>query len=215
MHLNKYETILWDWNGTLINDAWLSLDINNQLLRKRQLPPFTQEQYKKIFDFPIVNYYIKLGFDLEAEPFEVIAQEFIVQYEARRLECNLHEGAESILAKFNHMGLKQNILSATHIDSLKPFVDRYQLTPYFTHILGLDNHYAASKVQVGLDWLQETSVDPQKILLIGDTLHDYEVATALGADCIVIANGHQDKIRLKASGAKVVDSLLEFEDYLS
>lgn len=215
MNFKQYKTILWDWNGTLVNDAWLSLAINNDLLAKRGLPTVSLEQYKQIFDFPIINYYVELGFDLEAEPFEAIAEEFIIQYEKRRFECTLQEGAQEILNQFSTLGICQNILSATHIESLKPFVDYYKITPYFTHILGLDNHYAASKVQVGLDWLKKTATNPKEILLIGDTLHDYEVAKALGADCILLTSGHQDEARLKASGAKVLPSLYDLATKLT
>jgi len=214
MNLERYKTVLWDWNGTLINDAWLSVAVNNELLAKRGMPPVSLEDYRKAFDFPVINYYIKLGFDLEAEPFERIAEEYIILYEKRRFECSLQEGANEVLDRFSALGICQNILSASHIESLKPFVDHYQLTPYFTQILGLDNHYAASKVQIGLDWLKKTTVKPQEILLIGDTLHDCEVAQALGADCIVVACGHQDESRLRSSGARVLSSLQELKDLL-
>ena len=45
------------------------------------------------------------------------------------------------------------------------------------------------------------------MLLIGDTLHDAEVAAAADVDCVLVAHGHQSKERLKQSGAQVVDSL--------
>jgi len=215
MNLKQYNTILWDWNGTLVDDAWLSLAINNELLAERGLPPVSLKYYKQVFGFPIIDYYKKIGFNLETEPFEVIAQEFITRYEDRRFECTLQEGASRVLNDFSSMGMCQNILSATHIESLKPFVEHYELTPYFTNLLGLDNHYAASKVQIGLDWLKKAACDPNQILIIGDTLHDYEVARALGADCIIIANGHQDEARLRASGAKVLKSLKNLADQLA
>ena len=130
MNLKHYNTILWDWNGTLIDDTWLSLAINNELLAKRGLPPVSLEDYKQKFGFPIIDYYKKIGFDLETEPFEIIAEEFIIQYENRRFECTLQEGASEVLNDFSRMEMCQNILSATHIESLKPFVEHYELTPY-------------------------------------------------------------------------------------
>ena len=214
MNLERYATILWDWNGTLIDDTWLSLAINNDLLTNRGLPAINTEQYRQMFDFPIRSYYTRLGFDLEAEPFELIAEEFINQYEARRFECNLQKNAREVLDLFSAMGKCQNILSATHIASLKPFVAHYRLMPYFTQILGLDNHYAASKIQAGLDWMKKTAAKPKETLLIGDTIHDYEVAKALGADSLIIAGGHQDEKRLRHTGATVLPSLHQLKEAL-
>ena len=46
-----------------------------------------------------------------------------------------------------------------------------------------------------------------KSYLVGDTEHDYEVARAMHADCILIANGHQSKARLQARGVPVLDDI--------
>ena len=63
----KYQHIIWDWNGTLLNDAWLFVDIMNGVLSNRKLPLITVDDYRKLFCFPVKDYYKKLGFDLENE----------------------------------------------------------------------------------------------------------------------------------------------------
>ena len=69
--LSKYSHIIWDWNGTLLNDAWLCVEVMNGMLAKRNLPIRTLNQYMDIFDFPVKDYYVKLGYNFEKEPFEV------------------------------------------------------------------------------------------------------------------------------------------------
>ena len=65
-----YKHIIWDWNGTLLDDGWLFVDVMNTILKRRKMNTITLEKYREIFGFPVKNYYIKLGFDLEKEPFE-------------------------------------------------------------------------------------------------------------------------------------------------
>ena len=60
------KTIIWDWNGTLLDDLDLSLESVNILLEERNLPALSVEKYKDIFCFPIVVYYVKAGFDFES-----------------------------------------------------------------------------------------------------------------------------------------------------
>ena len=66
---SQYKHIIWDWNGTLLNDGWLFVDVMNSILRQRKMETITLEKYRNIFGFPIKDYYIKLGFDLEKESF--------------------------------------------------------------------------------------------------------------------------------------------------
>ena len=59
----KHKHIIWDWNGTLINDVWLVVEAMNKMLKKRNLPKIDSKKYREIFDFPVTEYYSKLGFD--------------------------------------------------------------------------------------------------------------------------------------------------------
>ncbi|MGB2783175.1 MAG: HAD hydrolase-like protein, partial [Atribacterota bacterium] len=74
---------------------------------------------------------------------------------------------------------------------------------------GLDNHYAESKVDRGKKWIAELNLNPQDVLLIGDTTHDYDVSKHMGCDCLLIASGHYCYERLVKSGVDVVSSLKE------
>ena len=76
----QYQHIIWDWNGTLLNDGWLFVDVMNSILLNRKMKTITLEKYRQIFGFPVKEYYINLGFDLEKEPFEICGLEFINEY---------------------------------------------------------------------------------------------------------------------------------------
>ncbi len=206
----NYKHIIWDWNGTLLNDVDYSLNITNQMLSKRNLPQMSYEKYREIFEFPIINYYNKIGFSFESEPFEVIADEFITLYESNCYECGLHHETEKILQSIMAAGISQSILSAAYETSLKQFVNHFDITHYFIQIIGLSNHYAESKIDNGKMWIEHNDISPQEVLLIGDTVHDYETAQAMGTKCLLIAEGHHNIEKLKTCGVEVVDSLLEF-----
>ncbi|MEM9226864.1 MAG: HAD family hydrolase, partial [Verrucomicrobiota bacterium] len=84
-----YKHIIWDWNGTLIDDTWLCVEVINQIMALRKMPPVNIDSYRAEFGFPVIEYYHKLGFDLEHDPFEEISVEFISEYNRRRMECHL------------------------------------------------------------------------------------------------------------------------------
>lgn len=205
----KFSTIIWDWNGTLLDDLHLSVRIINQLLAKRALPALSTERYREVFTFPVKDYYRRIGFDFESEPFEIPAREFIDIYNRDVPDCGLQNGATDVLQILQSKNVRQLILSAMEQEPLIENVKQNDIFPFFEMIRGLDNHYAASKIDNGKQLLEDVAVSPEKVLLIGDTIHDFEVAEAIGCHCLLVANGHQSHERLSETGCEVLDSLSE------
>jgi len=204
--------VIWDWNGTLLNDAELCVQTINELLVKRNLPALSLSGYKEVFSFPVKNYYQKIGFNFQNEPFEIPALEFTERYNNQVIGCKLHEDSLRVLKYFQSKGIRQFILSAMKQDILEECLNYYRISHFFEYVSGLDNHYAVSKVENGHLLISDLKLDAQNLVLIGDTVHDFEVATELGCTCILIANGHQSKEVLWATGATVIDRISQLLD---
>lgn len=207
----KYKHLIWDWNGTLMNDTWLCVEVLNSILERRRMPRVSVDAYRTQFEFPIIAYYKRLGFDLDADPFEAISVEFNNEYDRRREECLLHEDAWKILESHAQAGRSQSILSASLHERLEEIIEFYQLTSFFHHLLGLGNIYAEGKIALGRQCINSLDYDREEILLIGDTVHDFEVATECGIDCVLVSHGHQHEERLDACGVPVFESLRAIE----
>jgi len=210
----KFTHIIWDWNGTLFDDAWLCRDVVNSMLISRNKPPLSEERYQEVFDFPVKDYYQRAGFDFSVDPYEILANKFISEYERRRGECRLRAGAKDVLEGIAEAGLGQSILSVYSQKTLDDVVASFGIPEYFIGIYGLDNHYAEGKIDIGRRMIAQASFKAERAVLIGDTTHDYEVACAIGASCILMPGGHHAKQRLLQCGVAVMDSLQEILNYL-
>ncbi len=207
--LKRYTTLIWDWNGTLLNDVEICISSMNKLLTRRRLPPLDTEKYRQIFTFPVREYYVKAGFDFTSEPFETPAIQFIDNYRASLPDATLQEGAKEALMFFRERKLDQSVLSVMEQQLLINSVRGFGIEDFFGRISGIDNHYGNGKKELALRTLKEVKERKENILLIGDTLHDHEVAYATGIDCILVAHGHQSPDRLSTSGRKVVNNFSE------
>jgi phosphoglycolate phosphatase len=199
--------VIWDWNGTLLNDTQLAVLTINEMLEKRGLPLLSVNDYQDVFMFPVRDYYQKIGFDFELEPFEIPALEFIVRYNEQVNSCSLHADSLRVLNYFQSVGIKQFVLSAMKQDMLDECLIWQKINHFFEYISGLDNHYATSKIENGHRLIAEQNLNAAELVLIGDTVHDFEVATELGCQCVLIANGHQSKKVLQSTGTLVLDRL--------
>jgi len=197
-----YKHIIWDWNGTLLDDV-------GELLSERGLEKLTVERYHDLFDFPAIEFYRRLGMNFETESYEELARDYMARYTQKVPHCRLQSGAEQTLRRLSDAGLTHSVLSAYHQERLDEAVDHFNLRSWFVKVVGLNDFYAHSKVENGKQWVQELGCPLPDVLFIGDTKHDYEVATAMGVDCALLTCGHQPRYRLKTCPVPLFDSLEE------
>ena len=204
----RYTHIIWDFNGTIMNDVDIAVAGVNDMLEKRNMPLTNRADYLNMIESPIIEYYKKL-FDLTVVSFDDIQVEFLESYNRRLGEAGLLPGVADALAYFAQCGLRQCVISSFEQGRLRRMVEDLGIRHYCDSVSGADNTRAEGKVDRGLDWLRSSGADPQKVLVIGDLDHDFDMARTLGADCILIAAGHQHRRELEKCGCTVLDSALQ------
>jgi len=207
--INRCKAIIWDWNGTLLDDLDICIHAMNRMLDARNYPLLSTDRYKEIFTFPVQDYYVKAGFDFSKDDWETVAMEFIDNYREEIPGAKLHQEVKEVLEFFKKQGKRQFILSAMRHDFLMETISARLDPTIFETIAGLNDHYAATKVENAHLLVKEIGLPKDLIVMIGDTIHDFEVAKEAGIGCILIANGHQARERLEGTGARVIEELRE------
>jgi len=212
----RYKHIIFDWNGTLFNDVELCAEIMNVLLTRESLPNISIQRYKQIFTFPVVEYYKIAGHTFERNSFEVLGKQFMVEYETRKAVCQLFPGVLNLLTDLKNKNIYLHLLSAYEQQSLNNILKYFNINSLFENIVGLDNIYASGKSHLAKQLAEKIRYDGEEknILLVGDTIHDYEVAKEINSDCILISHGHQDEERLLKLGIPVVNNFIELTNLL-
>lgn len=200
--------LVWDWNGTLLNDLALVVTSTNHAIATVDGPVLTPEQHRVAFRRPVADYYADvLGRAVDAEEFGRLDQIFHAAYRAGLTTCGLAEDAERALLSWSG---SQSLLSMWFHDELVPLVDTYGLTRTFRRIDGLRTAVGGDRKAGHLDrHLTALGVDPARTVLIGDSIDDADAAEAVGASCILYTGGFTDPDRLRARGVPVAESLTE------
>ncbi|HRR32777.1 MAG TPA: HAD family hydrolase [Kiritimatiellia bacterium] len=206
--------VIWDWNGTLLDDTQAGVNAVNGMLHARGLPPLDLARYRDLFGFPVRHFYEAIGFRLESEDWDAMAREFHDRFLSEPC-IQLHREAAGVLQRFSDAGISQSVLSASEQSILERMLTTFEVGHYFAHIFGVDNLYGHSKLDLGRALLERLTVPRNGILLIGDSLHDHEVAEALGVQCLLIAQGHQSYERLARCGAPVLHRLSDLDAWLA
>jgi len=199
--------VIWDWNGTLLDDTRAAVDALNEMLARRSLPPITIEFYRENFAFPVRPFYEAIGVDLDNEDWDSLAQEYHETYR-RQKGASLAAGARETIDALHAKGIGQSLVSALEQERLLRDVERFGLAGCFEYVCGTDNLDGASKLDRARDLAERLrTIHGREInlVLVGDALHDKETADAIGARCVLFAGGSHSARRLEAVGPTVSD----------
>ena len=207
--------IIWDFNGTILDDVDLCLYVLNYMLKKRSLPTKSLEEYREIFGFPIKKYYEKAGFDFKKESYENLALEFVELYFENTSKYNIFQDFINFQNQLKDKNITQILLSATKEDILTKQLKELNVYNFFNCIIGTSDIFAHGKIQRAKEFFKDTKLNLNNTLLIGDTIHDFQVSKELGCSCILYEKGHQNKKRLKKTGCPVISSFYEIFNYIN
>ena len=210
----RIKHIVWDWNGTLIDDVSLCVNILNELLADYELPEISIEFYRSNFSFPVSEFYKRISLPYNGDEFSRISHSFISKYRQKWTTCSLQPNVIKILDFLNKLGLQQSVLSAGNQIDVNKFVNHFELDGYLSQTLGTDNIKAEGKIQLGHKFFSASSLEAEQILLVGDTLHDLEVGNHIGCRTLLYSKGHNSKLLISNNNANVIDDLMEIVEYL-
>jgi phosphoglycolate phosphatase len=202
-----YGYLIWDFNGTILDDAALNVEITNKFRAGMNMPDISLDFFRENVFFPIHDYYKKIGMFTTYEAFMEAAAEYMAIYQPASLQAPLRAGVKEYITAQKNKGRKQFLLSASQRDYLLEQTNHFGLTGLFDEILGLEDIYCISKLDMAVAWFAKAQINPKDAVVIGDTVHDFEVSEALGYNCILLTGGHNDHKRLAATGALVLDGV--------
>ncbi len=213
MEKAKYKHIIWDWNGTLFEDRDISLKTVNYILEKRGMPPINIEQYYSYVETPITKFYEHL-FDMSKVSFEDIGKDYYYAYHIYCDKLTVSDGLKELLKKLSDAGCVQKLVSGYEHAYLCSMTERCGVRMYFSDINGADNRRAESKLDRIKDAIAQSGSAPEESVIIGDTEHEYDIASELGVPCILVGWGHRPGKELAKCGCPCAENIKELKKLL-
>ena len=200
--------LVWDWNGTLLDDTALVVAATNATLAGLGAPAVSVDDHRRGFFRPVADYYaVLLGHPVPPEDFALLDETFHVVYRDGLDGAGL---APDALAAISAWRGTQSLLSMFFHDDLVRLVQRRGLEPLLGRVDGLRAHVdGGSKAPHLAAHLAALHVAPADAVLIADTVDDADAARAVGARIVLYTGGVTDEDRLRATGAPLAASLLE------
>ena len=199
--------LVWDWNGTLLDDLSLVVTATNHAFTAVGGRQVDSDEHRARFRRPVAEFYAEiLERAVDDEEFGRLDKIFHDAYRLGLTSMTLAADATTALRSWPG---SQSLLSMWFHSELVPAVETYGLGGVFTRVDGLrteiGGHLKAGHLASHLD---EMGIPGENVVLIGDSLDDAAAADAVGAAIVLYTGGFTHPDRLRAAGRPVADTLV-------
>lgn len=208
--------IVWDWNGTLLNDLDQVVSSVNAAVAELGVGPITADDYRAGFKRPVVLFYeYLLGRPVGVDEWERLDVTFHDAYRDSLAEAQLAPDALAAMEMVDEAAWTQSLLSMFPHDELLVALERYGISKRLLAVDGLRGSRGDKKYGSLVQHLEHVApkiggrIDPATVVMIGDALDDADAAQGLGIRCVLYDSGSHPRSKLEASGFPVADSLIE------
>ncbi|WP_210454421.1 HAD family hydrolase [Pantoea ananatis] len=197
-HSGQIRHVIFDWNGTLVDDLALAVRGMNAVRELQMLPPMNAELYRQHFGFPIRSFYQALGIDCESALFDELIRTYLGIFNRDIGTCALHTGALGMINDLRAQNITVSVLSASQQHTLESNLNSAGINHLVDHVYGLTDTRAMGKGDIALQLDNLLGKPGFSALMIGDTDHDIEVALQCGWQVASVSHGHQTSERLRS-----------------
>ena len=211
MTTTRASHIVWDWNGTLLDDNHAVVAAVNVVCAEFDREHIDIEQWRALYRRPLSKCYADLlARELSEQDWARIDVLYHEHYRELLDTCGMADGVPHALDDWAEAGGSQSLLSMWFHDELVELVTARGLHDRFARMDGLRTKVGGGSKAVHLrNHLEAQQLDPSRVVLVGDVLDDAHAAEQAGTDCVLVTTGVMDRKKLEAAGYPVVDSIPE------
>jgi phosphoglycolate phosphatase-like HAD superfamily hydrolase len=201
--------VVWDWNGTLVDDLPIVVESVNAALAAIGESPIDDNDYREYFTRPVDQFYVRLlERPISDEEWSTLDRVFHEWYGEALDRVPLTGDALTAISDAEARGWTQSILSMWWETDLTACVERRGLTERMTLVQGNRNDPGGEKAAHLMHHLAMLDVDAASVVMIGDSLDDAAAAGVVGTACVLYDGGSHHRDHLEGAGVPVADTLV-------
>ncbi|MFE4583115.1 HAD family hydrolase [Streptomyces chartreusis] len=202
--------IVWDWNGTLLDDVQLAVQATAASLTGKLRGQLTVERFRENFSQPLRKFYERLlERTVDDDELRQIIERYRSFYYKSHHRCQLRSGALEVLSEFSSQGHQNSLLSLADHNYLTASARHFGIADRFTLIEGSRHRISAGKTLAlarHLEKLKISSPD-SRVIVVGDTPEDAAAASILGLEAILVEHGYATSDALRKANTTRASNL--------
>jgi phosphoglycolate phosphatase-like HAD superfamily hydrolase len=201
--------VVWDWNGTLVEDLPVVVESVNAALDAIGEVPITEDDYRAHFTRPVARFYEQLlERSISTAEWDILDRVFHDRYREALDRIPLAIDAADAIDEVRARGWTQSILSMWWEDELLDVVARHGLVDFMELVQGNVDDPGGAKAGHLLRHVSTLGLDVGSVVMIGDSTDDAAAAGVVGTACVLYDGGSHHLDDLEDLGVPISDSLV-------
>ena len=202
--------LVWDWNGTLLDDLAIVVKAVNRSIGALGVSSITADDYRDHYTRPVRQFYDRLfGRIVSDEEWLRLNTGFHDAYFDLAHQADLAPGARQAMDQLEQSGWTQSLLSMSPQDWLDGIVRRLEIDTRFEIVDGLSGPTGGLKARHLEEHLEELGIEGSAAVVVGDTPDDVAAARHVGARAILFHGGSHHMAVLEAEGVPIAETIEE------
>lgn len=210
-----YSLVVFDWDGTLMDSTHNIVAAIQGACRDMNLPVPSADDASWVIGLSLESALRTAVPALTDEQVPAFLARYRVHYLLRDPELKLFDGAGELLASLAGMGVLLAVATGKSRVGLDRALAATGLGPVFDATRCADETFSKPHPAMLLELMETLSVEPDRVIMIGDTSHDMKMAANAGVAGVAVTYGAHSASELREClPAALVSNVSELREWL-
>jgi phosphoglycolate phosphatase len=194
--VKRYEAIIFDWDGTVMDSTHSIVEAIQGACADLELPVPPAEEASWVIGLSLESALYRCVPTLTAEQLPKFLERYRYHFLRRDPHLRLFDGMRELLESLRERKVSLAVATGKSRVGLDRVLGNMDLGRYFDATRCADETLSKPHPRMLFELIEELSLDPARVLMVGDTTHDIDMATAAGVDSMAVTYGAHDKSTL-------------------
>ena len=185
----RFELIIFDWDGTLSDSVGLITDLMIQSFLLHNVSPPSRMEVADILGIKLSEAFKILLKEKDQNVSELILNSYIDLYNENLNKVKLFDGVELGIKELHRYGYKIAIATGGGRNYLDSCLAQTSIKDFINVTKTSDDCFSKPHPQMCNEILNELIIEPEKSIVIGDSIHDLQMAKNAGISSLAVTYG--------------------------
>jgi phosphoglycolate phosphatase len=213
--VKRYSAVVFDWDGTVMDSTHSIVEAIQGACADLGLPVPPAQEAAWVIGLSLESALYRCVPTLTADQMPDFIESYRVRFLSRDPDIKLFDGITDLLSTLRSRQISLGVATGKSRVGLDRVLAAKQLQGHFHVTRCADESFSKPHPAMLLEIMDELNLQPDQVLMVGDTSHDIQMATAAGVDSMAVTYGaHDTATLLQAEPTVMVSSVNEMRSWV-
>ncbi|WP_353154257.1 HAD-IA family hydrolase [Pollutimonas bauzanensis] len=213
--MKRYDAVVFDWDGTVMDSTHSIVAAIQSACADVELPVPDASTASWVIGLSLESALYHCVPTLTADRMPLFLERYRFHFLQRDPEIKLFDGILELLEVLRERQVVLGVATGKSRVGLDRVLGTTQLLSHFDATRCADESFGKPHPGMLLEIMEELSLRPEQVLMVGDTSHDIQMATSAGMDSMAVTYGaHDQRTLIEAAPTVMVSSVSEMQAWL-